>query len=375
MKNYKTRFLRMKKLHLELAINSLSFGNVSFNFLKEINERGIQYAFFPIGGNIDISAFDIPAPFSGQKNHILENLKLAMHERLLRLDRDAPTFKMWHINGSENRIARNQYLYTFYECNEPTPFEVSIVNSQEHVFFSSQHAVDAFKNRGCERVSYVPIGFDKTFTRGKELARTHKYHFGLIGKWEKRKNTELIIKTWLKKFGNNPDFLLSCLVDNPFFQPEQMNTLKQSVTEGQNYNNLNFIHRLSHNLEVATLQKNIDFDLSGLSNAEGWNLPAFNATALGKWSAVTNITGHKGWATNDNCVLVEPDGEQECYDGMFFQNGAPFNQGTYAYLSESTIEKAMDQLIEKSEVNQAGLELQNMTYTKSMDQILAQIES
>ena len=40
--------------------------------------------------------------------------------------------------------------------------------------------------------------------------------------------------------------------------------------------------------KVNILINNIDIDLSGLSNGEGWNLPAFNATALGKWSIVSN---------------------------------------------------------------------------------------
>ena len=66
---------------------------------------------------------------------------------------------------------------------------------------------------------------------------------------------------------------------------------------GKTYKNINFLPHLKTNSEMNELYNSIDINLSGLSGAEGWNLPAFNSTCLGKWSIVLNATSHKDWAT------------------------------------------------------------------------------
>jgi hypothetical protein len=46
------------KLLLNAPINSLSFGNVSVNLLKEIYKKNHELTFFPIGDKVQIEAFD-----------------------------------------------------------------------------------------------------------------------------------------------------------------------------------------------------------------------------------------------------------------------------------------------------------------------------
>ena len=77
-----------------------------------------------------------------------------------------------------------------------------------------------------------------------------------------------------------------------------MNQIIAQALEGKTYGNINFLPRLGTNSEVNEMLNSIDIDLSGLSGAEGWNLPAFNSTCLGKWSMVLNCTSHKDWAND-----------------------------------------------------------------------------
>ena len=156
--------------------------------------------------------------------------------------------------------------------------ETAIAEVQDHVFFSSNDARDNFKRVGIKNTSFVPLGFDEDFKQtGKDyLADT--VHFGLMGKFENRKHTQKIIKTWLKKYGNNNKYLLTCCVNNPFFKPEQLQGLIQETLEGKHYNNINFLPILAKNSEVNEFLNSIDIDLTGLSGGEGWNLPAFNST-------------------------------------------------------------------------------------------------
>ena len=147
--------------------------------------------------------------------------------------------------------------------------------------------------------------------------------------------------------------------------------------EGQNWSNVNLLPHLKTNSEVNDFINSIDIDLSGLSNGEGWNLPSFNATALGKWSIVSNCSAHKDWATEENSILVDPIGKQPCYDNFFFREGAAFNQGQYYKLSGEDILTAFDKAVEKAgQLNTEGTKLRDkFTYSKTVDAILDRIYS
>jgi hypothetical protein len=355
----------MKKLNFDGPINSLSLGNVSVNFLRELQKKDLDIALFPIGDQGDFSAYNkIDQAFKKW----VENIATT---RLKKLRPDTPSLKVWHINGSE-KVLPNQYLYTFYEVDSPTEEEINIVNVQKHVFFSCSEAAEIFKSKGCNNVSYVPLGFDPDFEETNKDYLEDVIHFGLIGKFERRKNTQAIIQLWTEKFGNNPKYQLSCLVSNQFLNNDQMNTAVQSSLRGQNWSNVNFLPHLKTNAEVNDLINSIDIDLSGLSNGEGWNLPSFNATALGKWSIVSNCSAHKDWATEENSILVDPIGKQPCYDNFFFKEGMPFNQGNYYKLSGDDILKSFDKALERvGQKNTEGTKLRDkFTYSKSIDSIL-----
>ena len=99
---------------------------------------------------------------------------------------------------------------------------------------------------------------------------------------------------------------------------------------------------------------------------------AFNATALGKWSIVSNCSSHKDWATEENSILVDPVGKQPCYDNFFFKEGNPFNQGEYYKLNGDDILKSFDRAVEKvGQKNTEGTKLRGkFTYSKTVDAIL-----
>tara|TARA_Y100000592_G_scaffold93675_1_gene157234 strand:- start:4670 stop:5758 length:1089 start_codon:yes stop_codon:yes gene_type:complete len=360
----------MRKLNFEGPINSLSLGNVTVNFLRELEKRDLDISLYPIGDQGDFTAYDkISDDFKSWVSNIATS-------RLKNLCLENPSLKIWHINGSE-KLLPNQYLYTFHEVDSPTEEEVNIVNIQKHVFFSSSEAAENFKNKGCENVSYIPLGFDPDFhvTEKKHLEDT--IHFGLVGKFERRKNTQAIIQLWADKFGNNPKYQLSCLVSNPFLNQEQMNQAIQSSLRGQNWSNINFLPHLKTNSEMNDFINSIDIDLSGISNGEGWNLPSFNATALGKWSIVSNCTAHKDWATKENSILIEPVGKQQCYDNYFFKEGLPFNQGQYYKLKGDDIIKSFDEAVSRvGQLNTEGTKLRDsFTYSNTIDEILSHMYS
>ena len=151
-----------------------------------------------------------------------------------------------------------------------------------------------------------------------------------------------------------------------------MQGLVNETLQGTHYNNINFIPPLAKNSEVNDLLNSIDIDLTGLSGGEGWNIPAFNATCLGKWSIVLNATSHKDWATEDNSILIEPSGQMPVADGVFFQTNSPFNRGTFYTWTEEEAIAAMEKAEQKvGQLNSEGRKLaEEMTYSKTVSRIL-----
>jgi hypothetical protein len=359
------------RLLVNAPINALSFGNVSVNILRELHKKDIDLIFFPIGDKAELEAYDkIDLSF-------VKYLQSSTNSRYEKINKDIPTLKLWHIFGSETRYSKNQSLFTFHEVSEVTSVEKNLLNLQDRIFVSSNYTKNIFELNGVENVTYVPLGFDSDFHITNKIYLEDKIHFGLLGKFESRKNTARIIKTWLKLFGNNSKYQLSCAITNPFLDKAKFQNELLKTLEGKQYNNLNFVPYMQTNSEVNDFLNSIDIDLGGLSGAEGWNLPSFNATALGKWSVVMNATAHKDWATSDNSILIEPSSLKDCYDDVFFKKGQAFNQGQFFNISDEEMENAILKSVSYAKKpNPEGLKLQKeFTYEKTVETILCAINS
>ncbi len=357
------------KLIVHCPLNSLSLGQVSYNILRELYKRKVQVVLFPKSDAVDLGAYRPDPPFS-------QWLERAVQSRFTKLDRKVPTLMLWHINESQFKASDRQVLFSFHETDAPTEHELNLVNQQDHTFFSSSWTVDKFQTYGAPNVSFAPLGLDEDFVPAEVRRSPHLTHWVLIGKAEQRKNTQLIIQTWLKRYANKPSHRLTLCITNPFFKPEVMDTFYRSCfPDGKRPANVNVLPYLKTNAEVAQLANATDIDLSGFSSAEGWNLPAFNATALGKWSIVTNCSAHRDWATPANSILVDTSEMRPVYDNIFFRQGAPFNQGNIYKVTAEQLEEAMGRAEKLAKVhNDEGAKLREThTYAKTVDAILAKL--
>ena len=171
------------QLIVEAPINPLSFGNVTYNLLRQFWRKGVDVMWFPLGGNANFEPFDkIDRDFGAWLQQSAQNASK-------KIKPDIPTFKLWHLNGSQSRIGSKQFLYSFYELDEPTPEEVNLAKFQTKTFFSSNYAADLFKKHGVD-AGVIPVGFDEDLHKtGKQYLNPDVVHFGLMGKFEKRKHT------------------------------------------------------------------------------------------------------------------------------------------------------------------------------------------
>lgn len=361
----------MSQLTFNAPFNALSFGQVTYNIAKELFKRKIDVNLIPTG-KVNVSAFK-PEP------DFLAWLNEAEAKGLKDFKHTDPCLKLWHIQGSENRISSKRHvLFTFHETDQPTDEEVNIINQQDFTFFSSSYSKDNFAFRGATNIDNVGLGFDPEIQidGGKRKLPPSITHWILVGKWEKRKNTAMIIKTWVDKYANNPAHSLTLLVFNPFLHQadQQAHERNFNVAFGGKPKPYNVqIHNpYVTNFEVNDLYNSADIDLSGFSNAEGWGLPAFNTTALGKATIVTNCSAHSDWATKDNCILIEPIGKQPVYDGVHFAQNLKYNQGNIFLFTEEQLSKAMDVAYKTyKNGNPEGVKLrETFTYAKTVDKLL-----
>lgn len=361
----------MNKLSLEAPLNRVSFGQVVFGLVEASRSLGVDLSFIP-DGKIDLSSFDITQE---RLDYIQESAKKSFAH-----DRNEPVVKFWHINGLNRSYSDKRIGFTFHETDRLTPTEAKILNQMDLVIVTSDYTKQVFESSSKARVEVVPLGFDSVHFSQLEKNKTlkDKIVFGLVGKLEDRKATTRIINLWAKTFGNNPRYLLNAFVSNVHLTNDDYKNQILGALEGKVYSNINFLPFMAKNSEFNIAINSIDIDLSGMSLAEGWNLPAFQAIALGQQAIVLNAHAHKMYANENNAILVEPnDNKIEANDGKFFIKGGLFNQGYWHDFNNDDLIEAMKLAAERGKVvNVDGIKLQkDFTYEKTVEKILSLVNS
>ena len=348
----------MQNFNLDLPINKLSFGNCSINILIELFKLKLNPTLFLNNGQGDFSGFGNSLP-----DGFLEWINSCASTSQARHSRKNPTLRLWHLNGSLNSYSNDQYLFSFYELDSPTPTEVNIAKNQKKVILSSSYAKESFEKAGCSNIEFCPLGFDSiSFFKKEPQKNENKVIFGLAGKLEKRKQHFKVLKCWAKKYGNNPKYLLNCAISNPFLTREQHESQISKTLDGKKYFNINFIDHMPDNRLYNDYLNSNDI-IIGMSSAEGWGLPEFQSVAIGKHSVILNAHSYKDWANEKNSTLVNPSGKIASHDGVFFNTGQEFNQGLYFDWNEdeflSACETAEKKFINNS-VNHEGEKLSKL---------------
>lgn len=362
-----------RKYNFNIPINNLSLGQVGYNFLNQAVKSNIEFDYLPYSNQLDFSTF------SSKNNETVKTLIDKANSFHSVYSRKNPTFSLWHINGSENNIGDSNHLLTFHETDVLTSSEVNILNNQEQVFVTSAFTKDVFESSGVKvPVHFVNLGYDTDhfYRTNKKYLEDSITVFLINGKIESRKKTREVIQLWLKKYGNNPAYRLHLQVYNPHLTSEQNLAVVAQIFGGKEYFNVSLIPYLDTLDKLNESYNAADIIING-SGAEGWSLPDFHCVGLGKHALVHYTTGIKSWAHAGNSTLVSPTGKTPCYDGIFFQEGAKFNQGNFFKWDESDFSLKLDEVLQRKinkKENTEGLNLPiEFTWKKCLDSILEKI--
>lgn len=349
-----------------LPINSTSFGSISIGLLRYCFENKIEFDHLLPIGQINADNNELTKDFViWLQNKI--NGSLTNHKRSI------PVFKLWHLNGSLESFSNDQTLLTFYELDSPTDVEMNIISNQKKVLVTSSYTKNVLNLNGAENVEKIPLFFDKyNFVKiPSKILPFNRITFNVVGKFEKRKQHERIIKLWIKKFGNNPNFALNCAIYNPFLSPEDNQKIWMHLVEGKKYFNVNFLGFMPKNNLYNDFLNSGDVVIG--CGTEGWGLPEFHSVALGKHAVLLDCCGYKEWANENNSVLIKPNGKEPVYDGMFFHPNQPYNQGNIFTFSEKDFYEAIDKVILKVKTNKENIEGYDLQNKFSVDKTLNEI--
>jgi glycosyltransferase involved in cell wall biosynthesis len=356
---------------VQLPLNSLSFGQVSFNLLYEFYKMGLHPSIFKASDHpIDISAYDFDEGFI---KWITSNHQLSLFKH----SRETPIIRLWHINDSWRTYSDNQVLLTFHETDQLTKAEINIAKYSK-LCVTSSFTKSIFEHHGL-KTEMCKLGFDSLHFKptNKKYFDDERITFNLCGKFEKRKHHAKIIKAWAKKFGKDKRYALQCAIHNQFYpDPNELKLIYGNILESQSFFNISFLNHMPKNSIYNDYLNSSDIVI-GMSGGEGWGLPEFQSVALGKHAVILNATAYKEWATNENSVLVEPNGKIEVYDDKFFQKGSSFNQGyIYDFDDEAFIygcELAIAR-VKENRVNESGLKIkEEFKYSDLANKLLLMI--
>lgn len=356
---------------VQVPLNQLSFGQVSYNLLYEFYKMGLNPSIFKASDHaIDHSAYDFDQEF-------LNWINVNHSNAVVNHNRNLPVIRVWHINDSWRNYSNNQVLLTFHETNQLTPVEANIAKHSK-ICVSSKFSQDVFKACGIDS-EVAHLGFDSRHF--KRLEKTYfddgRITFNLCGKFEKRKHHAKVIKAWVKKYGRNKKYSLQCSLFNVFYQDvNELKLIYSDLLDGKHIFNVSFLNFMPKNSVYNDYLNSGDIVI-GMSGGEGWGLPEFQSVGLGKHAVILNATAYKEWATEENAVLVSPSSQEEVYDGKFFFKGSPFNQGLIYDFNEDDFidgcEKAIAR-VEQDRINKKGLEIQNtFKYENLANKLLSMI--
>lgn len=363
------------KIISNVPLNNVSFGHVSFCIMREFWKKNIQVDWFPMSNNTDVSSFD------KAETEFLDWLKACGDNAIKNYKADSPTFRLWHIGGAQHQIGRNQYLFTFHECDQITDVERNILNNQRAIFVSSNETKNVFETYGVKvPVIYVPLGYDSLHFKptGKKYYSDNVTSWFIGGKFEKRKATERVIRAWIAKFGNDRNHILNTMIHNPFIRPEDNDAIFNNLCGGKKIFNINRLPYVKNLTAMNEIMNSADIVLD-CSLSEAWSLPSFHAVGLGKHAILHNASAIKEWGNADNAILIESNGKTPAKDGMFFHDGQPFNQGNFWNFDDAELPVAFDKVLTRkneNKVNEAGKQLvEKFKWEDSVSKILEVMEN
>lgn len=292
-------------------INTVSYGYVTVNFLKELSNIGCQVSLFPMN----------PQSMTPEPKY-QDMVKRAMLSAKS-FNFEAPCIRIWHQFDMSQFAGKGERIgYPIFELDKFNQLESHHMSNVDRSFVCSEWAKRVMiENTKLteDKVHVVPLGVDHDVFFPAETTRhdQNKTVFFNCGKWEVRKGHDVLIDAFRQAFEEDDNVELWMMNHNVFYTDEENQEWIRHYCDGKLGDKVKIIPRLESQDDIAKIMNGIDCGVF-ISRAEGWNLELLECMAVGKHVIATNNTGHTEFCNEHNSMLVETPDLEEAYDGKWF---------------------------------------------------------
>lgn len=227
--------------------------------------------------------------------------------RLAKWDENAPALCLASLGKLRHVPGRPSIDYTVWETSRLPARVVDYLKTADQVWVPTEWGSDILADAGYDpdRLKVVPEGVDGSlFFPPVERPERDVFRFLSVGKWEARKGTEDLVRTFSRAFRADEPVELVLHAGNPY-HPEfdvgiSVATFQRTQTKPGG--RITVSDPLPLDAYIQLIQNCDAFVLP--TRAEGWGLPILEAMACGLPCIVTDYGGHRIFATANNCYLI-----------------------------------------------------------------------
>lgn len=350
------------KINLYAPICNTGYGISAYNILLELYKQGH-----------DVTYFNIGQPEQMPDSQTILNTWFVSNPK--EIDMNAPCVKIWHQHELYDRIGKGKhYGFPIFELDRFTAQEIASLKSCDELIVCSHWAKQIILNNlGQESppIHVVPLGVDPEIFTLNSINRKQTIFFN-CGKWEVRKGHDVILECFEKAFSDedNVELWMMCQNPFPFAKGEEW---ERKYKDSHMANKIKLIPRQPTQKNVYDIMKQVDCGVFP-ARAEGWNLELLEMMAIGKNVITTNYSGHTEFCNKNNSYLIDINGLESAYDGIWFKN-----QGMWASIGQSEKNQIINHMRlihdlkqqNKLPINEAGIETgKNFTWKNSVEKLI-----
>ena len=317
----------MKKINLMCPLGYTGYGITSLNILHNLDNK-CEVSLFPIGNQ----------PSGLNSEYDLSVIKKCIHNAK-DFDYNASTLKIWHQHDLASRVGKGTYYsFPFFELDTLSKPEIHQINSCDNVFTATNWSKEILIQNGVKiPIIVCPLGVDRSIFSPREKTN-NKYIFFHIGKWEKRKSQDILLKCFEQAFNADDNVELWLSPHNPFLNETETRFWLNLVNDNELSDKIKVFNRFPTQYDLATMISQADCGVF-ISRAEGWNNEILEAMSMNKPCIVTNYSAHTHYCDQNNSFLVDIDDDELANDNKWF-----FGQGQWAKIGQNQIENIVEHM-------------------------------
>lgn len=336
-------------INIFAPINNLGYGIHANNIIKALTESGQDLTLSVIG--------------QVQSDPFFEPYWKPAQENIKNFDATNPSVFIFHDQFAHTACGSPKAVFSVFETTELKPdskhmlekggVDIVLTTTQAHKELLSKQISKPIEvvNEGVDDSIFNTIPVDPYIDTGK-------FTYITVGKREERKNTDMILNTFMKTMRDKNCALIAHTF-NMFLHKEKDHPFKNltcwsgynPITQGFEYKGFDGkAHKFSYKecdlyftapiiptANMSSLYHSANVGIQ-VSRGEGWDLPCTEMLATGTPVIATNTLGHKEYLQNapeaQKKLIIDVKDFETAKDDMWFKDA---NQGSWGVLKQDVL--------------------------------------